>query len=272
MEPRGRSANGNGNGKTNGNGHGHSHPPAEENVAANSTASFASPPTSERDVTSHAERGAGGFFDRAMERWHALAGRRRMKDAEAQLIARGARERYMSGRNVDRDDRDDTLPGPRNEGAYTYPMPVGERGMERGRHYVSANAPRTGSMASDLPRPIPSMRDGSRSMRPPTVFEERYAAPPRWHREDDGNGWDQAAYDNWEGRQHGRSPAEGSDQWSHAIPRDPRSDYFVPQSDDRRAASMAPFGEGRGPHRDEGDDRYAAARTPAWRGRDQGRR
>jgi hypothetical protein len=276
MESRGRT-NSNGNGHGNGDGHRRSQGSAvDADTASRSNASFTAPPTSEHDMTHTAQRGVVGFFDRALERWHALArrGGRRMRDADndPQLIARGARDRYMRGPRPEDESRDFPLPGPRNEGAYTYPMPVGERGMERARHYVNPPSPGMPSRPRfDAPRP-PDHRPGAEPMRPPAAFDERYGGARRWHRENDREEWDHAAFDNWDANVRGPSSADGRDQWSHPIPYDPRSDSFTPQSDDRRPLSLAPFGERTDRYRDERNRSYPAAPTPTWRGRDRGRR
>ncbi len=148
-------------------------------------------------------RSPNGFFDRAVSRWEALArrGGRRMTDDDVQLIAQGARERYMTGRYIDRgddDDRVETLPGPVNEGSYVYPV----------------REPQQPARAATPARRVEAQR-------PATSFDPRFVAPSRWHHESTGSGWDVASYDDWDRPGSDASSSSGRDQWSHEIPRDP---------------------------------------------------
>jgi len=191
-----------------------------------------------------------GFFDRALERWYASMrrGERRMRFADAEMIARGARERYMSGRYI---DEEESLSGPRNEGAYTYPVQPGDpRAPERRPRAPEAHEPA------------------------PTRDFQRYQSPPGpWHRDHIHGGWDAIEPGDRGGELRGTSSDEGSQQWSHRIERDPRTDRPYDEREYESPLSLAPFGGHRGaPLAPDPSQRVAPGPTAPPRGRRRGER
>lgn len=192
--------------------------------------------------------GVVGFFDRALARWYALMrnGGRRMRFADAELIARGARERYMSGRYI---DEEESVSGPRNEGGYTYPVqPSAPRAVERRPPATHESAP---------------MRN-----------DERYESPPGpWHRDRTYDGWDPVEPGDRGGVFRGTSSDEGARQWSHRIERDPRADRPYDEREYESPLSLAPYGGRRGAQLPpDPTQRTAPGRTAPPRGRRWGQR